>query len=168
MKKLSAIELSKIQSSWMLDGDNLVWARDANGGKKAGDLVGRSIRKSGHENVFLTIDGKLKGFVLARIIWFLRTGEYPELEVEHKDCNPQNNSESNLRLASRSQNMANTMIGRTGNHKKGVYMDKRTGKYYVQVQCEKKVHSLCGFSSFDDAYAARTKLAQSLFGEFAR
>ena len=168
MKKLSQVDIDTIKSSWMLDGDNVVWARNAAGGKKIGDLVGKSVRKSGHENIFLVINGKFRGFVLSRIIWLLRTGEYPELEVEHKDCNPKNNSEENLRLASRSQNMANTRCGRTGNQKKGVFMDKKTGKYHVQVQCCGKVHGIYGFNSFDEAYLARTKLAESLFGEFAR
>jgi hypothetical protein len=105
---------------------------------------------------------------MARIVWFLRTGEYPKLHVEHKDCNPQNNSVENLRLATHSQNMANTSAGRTGNAKKGVYFDKRTSRYYVQVQKDGIVHSKCGFTNFDEAYVCRQVLAKELFGEFAR
>lgn len=167
MKSIRAIskeELSHIQSRWELVGDVIFWKN----GKMAGQKVAASTRASGHQNVYLRYNNKLTGYVLARIVWFLRTGEYPVLLVEHKDCNPKNNSIENLRLANQSQNMANAKFGRTGNQKKGVYYDKRSKKYYTQVQKDGKVYSKAGFVSFNDAYIARQSLANKLFGEFAR
>jgi HNH endonuclease len=164
LKNITQEELNYLKSRWALDGNTLVWKN----GRRKGSPVSVSCRHSGHQNVYMHYNEKLRGYVLARIIWFLRTGEYPDLFVEHKDGNPQNNSVENLRLATQSQNMANTKIGRTGNEKKGVYYDKRVNKYYTQVQKEGKVYSKTGFTSFDDAYAARQSLAHSLFGEFAR
>jgi hypothetical protein len=164
MRVLSSEELSNIKNRWVLDGDTLVWKNGINKGKP----VAKSVLKSGHQNVFLRYDNKLHGYVLARVIWFLRTGEYPSLHVEHKNCNPKDNSTGNLRLASHSQNMANMSIGRTGNTKKGVYLDKRTNIFYVQVQKDGRVHSRCGFKDFESAYLCRQSLAKELFGEFAR
>jgi hypothetical protein len=164
IRKLEQDELDHINASWRLDGDTIVWKR----GRMFGIPVGTSSRKSGHLNVFLHFNKKLRGYSAARIIWFLRTGEYPSLHVEHKDCNPLNNSIENLRLATQSQNMANMYVGRTGNIKKGVYQNKISGKYYVQVQKDGIVHNRCGFLDFDSAYACRQSLAKELFGEFAR
>jgi hypothetical protein len=164
VKKLTDNEMFKIKQSWILDGNVLIWKV----GRCAGKPVATSVRRAGHQNVFLRVDGKLKGFVLARIIWLLRTGEYPDLYVEHRDGNPQNNSVNNLRLATHSQNMANLTVGRTGREKKGVYLNKKSGKYYVQVQKDGIVHGRCGFLNFDDAYIYRQSLAQELFGEYAR
>lgn len=164
IKSLTQRELDYIKSRWVLDGSTLVWRT----GTRAGMPVALSARKSGHQNVFLRVDGKTNGYVLARIIWFLRTGEYPLLYVEHKDGDPTNNSSENLRLATHSQNMANLTVGRTGRAKKGVYLDAKTGKYYVQVQKDGVVHSRCGFTNFDKAYLCRQSLAKELFGEFAR
>ena len=164
LKNISKKELENIKLRWALNGDILFW-KD---GRQNGQKVAFTCRPSGHQNVYMRFEGKLKCYVLARIIWFLRTGEYPSLFVEHKDCNPQNNSVENLRLATQSQNMANAKVGRTGNEKKGVYYDKRVNKYYTQVLKDGTVHSRTGFSSFDDAYVARQSLAHNLFGEFAR
>lgn len=157
-------ELKLISDSWALFGDEIYWKA----GRSKGKIACSTSRKSGHENVYLTVDGKLRGYVKSRIIWFLRTGEYPDRLVEHKDCNPKNNSVENLRLATQSQNMANIQVGRTGKHKKGVYLDKRVGKYYVQVQKDGRVFSKTGFATFDEAYAVRQQMADKLFGEFAR
>jgi hypothetical protein len=133
-----------------------------------GDPVGVSVRKSGHENVYLQVNGKLRGYVLARIVWFLTHGVQAKGVVEHADCNPKNNCPSNLRLATQSQNMANTRVGRTGNTEKGVYQDRRNGKWHFQVCKESKVSGGYGFKTREAAYAARMKKATELFGEFAR
>lgn len=164
IRKISKPEIEHIQNSWVLDGDIVFWKR----GRMIGKPVSISERPSGHQNIFLRYDGKLRGYVLSRIIWLLRHGVYPEILVEHKDCNPKNNSVENLRLSTQSQNMANTRTGRTGRIKKGVYLDIRTQKYYTQVQKDGRVYSKCGFVNFEDAYKARQELAIQLFGEFAR
>jgi hypothetical protein len=164
IRSLSDAELDFIQSSWRLDNNDLYWVK----GRAKGKKVCSSDRRSGHENVYLRYAGKLRGYVKARIIWFFRTGEYPTLYVEHKDCNPKNNSADNLRLATHSENMANASVGRTGRTKKGVYLDKRVGKYYAQVQKDGIVVSKSGFDTFDEAYIARQQIASKLFGEFAR
>jgi hypothetical protein len=161
MKPITQSEKDAIFQSWKLDGDTLVWARNTNRGKLIGDPVGKTVRKSKHENVFLWMGKKQKGFVLARIIWLLRTGDYPSLEVEHKDGNPQNNSVSNLRLATRSQNMANKEA-------KGIWQDKRSGKWHTQIQCEGVVHGKYGFDTPEAAQLYRNAKAVELFGEYTR
>ena len=157
-----------IKSSWKIQEGVLVWARKANGGKNVGDPVGFSVRKAGHKNVYLTIGGKLQGFVYARVVWMLHYGKWPEQEIDHIDCNPQNDAIENLRQASREENNQNTRFGRSGKTCKGTFQDKRTGKWHCQVQAFGKVHGRYGFETEQQAYDARMALAKDLHGEFAR
>lgn len=166
IKTLTQNQMDEIKRSWKIVNDELVWARDTNRGKKINDKVGLSTKKTGHQNVFLYIDGKQKGFVLSRIIWFLTTGEYPIFEIDHIDRNPKNNKFSNLRLANRSENNCNKRgkINRLG--LKGTYQDIRTGKWHCQIQKNGKVHGRYGFNTTYEAYAVRMELAKQLHGEF--
>lgn len=168
MKQRTQRELDAIKDAWRLDGATIVWNRDANRGKRKGDPVGFSTRKSGHRNVYLSIDGKFTGFVYARIVWLLHTGTYPEQEIDHIDCNPTNDHPSNLRLASREENNQNTRFGRTRKTFKGTFQDRRNGKWHCQLQAFGKVHGRYGFDTQEEAYAARQELAKVFHGAFAR
>jgi hypothetical protein len=167
IKPLTQLEIDAIKSSWMTDdGGTLRWKRKPNG-KNIGDIVGTTTKSSGHQNVYLTINKKLKGFVLARIVWFLRTGQYPNLEVEHKDCNPANNSIENLRLSNRSENLCNTKLrsdNKTGY--KGIY--PINDKWIVQVWKNAKCHNLGTYKSIETAITIRNLAIQRFHGEFAR
>jgi hypothetical protein len=168
IKSVSELETQAIKSSWCLRDNVIVWNRFANGGKKIGDAVGYSVRKSGHKNVFLTIDKKQKGFVYARVVWLLHYGQWPIEEVDHIDCNSQNDKIENLRLATRFQNCHNIRYGRTKKEFKGTFQDKRNGKWHCQVQAFGKVYGKYGFTTQEQAYEARQKLANELHGAFAR
>ncbi len=165
---ISEKETQAILSSWKLVDGVIVWSRPANGGKKIGDPVGFSTRKSGHKNIYLFVDGKLRGFVYARVVWLLHYGEWPSQEIDHIDCNSQNDKIENLRIATRFENCQNTRYGRTQRPFKGTYQDKKTGKWHCQIQAFGKVHGVYGFLTQEDAYQARQQLAKKLHGEFAR
>jgi hypothetical protein len=168
LKIVTQEETQAIRTSWALHDGVIVWARNANGGKKIGDPVGFSTRKSGHKNVFLHSGGKLRGYVYARVVWLLHYGEWPSTEVDHIDCNSQNDKIQNLRLATRSQNCHNTRYGRADRPFKGTFQDRRNGKWNCQIQVNGKVHGRYGFSTQQEAYEARLQLAVKLHGEFAR
>lgn len=165
---LTQRQMNEIRRSWKVVDGILVWARDTNRGKKINDPVGMTIRMSGHANVFLTIDGKQKGFVLSRVIWFLTTNEYPVLEIDHIDCNPSNNYFSNLRLANRSEQNCNRQKTRNKFGHKGVYQSRGRGKWYVQIQKDGILHSKCGFDSIEMAVQYRQQAAKNLHGSFAK
>ena len=168
MKIIPQAQLEAVQKSWAIVDGVLVWARDAAGGKKIGDPVGFSSRKSGHRSVVLWHNGKLYGYVYARIVWFLHHGTMPDGEIDHINGDPLDDRVENLRVVTREQNMWNTGKSRTGELKRGYWQDSRTGKYHVQVQCNGKVHGLYGLATEDDARIARGKLASQLHGEYAR
>jgi hypothetical protein len=168
MKIIPEDQLEAIQRSWAVLDSTLVWARNTARGKKIGDPVGFSSRKSGHRNVVLWHKGKLYSYVYARIIWFLHYGVMPDGEIDHINCDPIDDRIENLRVVTREQNLWNTQKSRTGETKHGYYQDKRTGKYHVQVQCNGKVHGIYGLATQEDARIAREKLASQLHGEYAR
>ena len=167
-RKITDAETQAILSSWSLHENSIVWNRTAKGGKSIGDAVGFSVKKSGHRSVFLTIDRKLKGFVYSRVVWLLHYGEWPSGEIDHIDCNPQNDKIENLRIATRFENCQNTRYGRTRKEFKGTFQDKRNSKWHCQVQAFGKVHGKYGFATQEEAFDARQKLAKELHGEFAR
>ena len=82
--------------------------------------------------------------------------------IDHADRDKLNNSIDNLRVATQSQNIANS-----GKPKNNVYWDKRAGKWQVMVMLNKKSHFGGRFVNKEEAIAKATKMREELHGEFA-
>lgn len=82
----------------------------------------------------------------------------PGYEIDHRDGDGLNNKDDNLRLATRSQNMAN----RLSENVKGVY--RRGKRFYARVGQRR----LGGFATEHEASLAYNEAALSLYGEFAK
>lgn len=92
----------------------------------------------------------------------------PPLEVDHKDTNKLNATRDNLRYATRSQNRANrpAQANSTTGYK-GVYLEKRTGKFFARIQKDRKVIHLGTFFNEIEAAEVYDEAAIKHFGEFA-
>jgi hypothetical protein len=167
MKKRSPQELDHIAASWEMREGVLTWKRSAGGGKKIGDPVGLSKLKSGYTNCFLTHNGKLVGYSVGQIAWFLYTGQWADGEIDHKDCNPQNNVFENLRIASREEQCRNRAAGRLGRANKGVYKRDYGNKWSAQIWVNKRCVCLGTFDSEAAAVEVRERATRALHGEFA-
>ena len=167
MKTRYQLELQHIAASWEMRDGVLTWKRKANGNKNVGDPVGLTKRKSGHTNCFLTHNGKLVGYSVGQIAWFLYTGEWASGEIDHKDCNPQNNLFENLRIASREEQCKNRVAGRKGRVNKGVYKRNYGNKWSAQIWVNKRCINLGTFNSEDEAAEIRELATDMLHGEFA-
>ena len=91
-----------------------------------------------------------------------------DYSIDHADNDKLNNSIDNLRVATNSQNLANT--GKYKNNTSGttgVNWDIATGKWKVRVRVNKKTHSGGYFVNKEDAIAKATKMRDELHGEFA-
>ncbi len=88
--------------------------------------------------------------------------------IDHIDGNGLNNQKSNLRIASNSQNMANSRVRRHTSRFKGVSFYKRYGSWHVEIQCNKVRHSIGYFANEVDAALAYDSAAVEYFGAFAR
>lgn len=106
------------------------------------------------------VDGRR--FPVARIIWLWMTGECPTM-----DMNPKNNKWGNLRLASHSQNHANTRVRPdSAVGLKGVR--KKNGRFYARIAKDGVRYHLGSFGTAAAAHNAYATKARELHGEFAR
>ncbi len=96
--------------------------------------------------------------------------ETPEgLEVDHIDGNGLNNQRSNLRNATRSQNLRNQGAKSTNTSgRKGVSLDRQTGKWRARIWLEGKNRNLGSFNCPTAAALAYARASRELHGEFGR
>jgi hypothetical protein len=111
----------------------------------------------------------IKGYLYYahRLAWFYVYRKWPNGDIDHIDLNPENNAISNLRIATKSQNNANT---RSRSHNilgiKGV--SKRGKKYAAMMTIKKRVTYLGLFKTPEKAHAAYLAKAKEVYGEFSR
>lgn len=106
-----------------------------------------------------------KWIKMHRLIMLACKGEI----IDHIDGDGLNNCRSNLRFVSHSQNVKNAGKYKKGGSKyKGVYIQKRTGRFMASIQCDKKRFFVGLFNSEIEAARARDIKAKELHGEFAR
>jgi hypothetical protein len=129
-------------------------------GKEAGKLDGRGYRQ-------IRVEGHV---VLAhRLAWALMTNEWPESQIDHINGDTLDNRWINLRLATRSQNMANTKLRRDNKTGfKGVVRSRTPGKFYAQIGFHGRTINLGTFDSAEEAAQAYRTAAREKFNEFTR
>jgi hypothetical protein len=92
----------------------------------------------------------------------------PELQVDHINRNSLDNRRSNLRLATRQENLQNRSL-RADNTSKliGVYWDKSRNKWHAQIQHNGIAKNLGRFEDKNEAIRARDEAVLKTFGQFA-
>jgi hypothetical protein len=90
-----------------------------------------------------------------------------DLIVDHRDGNGLNNTRGNLRLATASQNAANSRIA--GNPYRGVTFrrDAIARKWLARILVDGQRRSLGTYATAEEAATAYDAAAKQLFGEFA-
>lgn len=113
--------------------------------------------------VVIRIDGVL--YRAHRLAWLYHYGIEPTVFIDHIDMDKSNNRIANLRLATKSQNQANTKARKDNAlGVKGVYFDVKRNKYQVKIRRQ----HIGRFESLADAIAAYVVAAKQEFGDFAR
>jgi hypothetical protein len=94
----------------------------------------------------------------------------PGFEWDHKDMNPRNNCESNLRLATNWQNQANRgkRVGAYSSRFKGVSWNANRRKWVAKISADGRLVFLGYFDVEEDAAKAYDEAAKVYHGEFAR
>lgn len=131
---------------------------------KFGRTLGYIDKSTGYRRIY--ISGQV--YYTVDIAWVLMTGEWPSSTIDHKNRDRADDSWDNLRLASKSQNAANSkMNARNSSGVRGISWDRCNNKWRVTIQVNGKSMNLGRFVDIESAKAAYTKAARQFFGEFA-
>lgn len=128
-------------------------------GRQAGTPSGRNIQ----------LQVNRRRYVAHRIAWCIVYGEFPADMIDHANGDWRDNRIANLRIASRSQNAANSRLPMTNTSGlKGVCWIKRARRWRAQISHNKVHYNIGDFISREEAYKAYCDAALRIYGEFAR
>lgn len=115
-----------------------------------------------HGHRVIEIDGRR--YKASRLAWFYTFGRWPKHEIDHRDRDPSNNRLSNLREATRTENVINRSRTRRNGLPRGVDPNKKG--FMARVRRDGRLYHLGTFPTPEEASAAYEKAATALFGEF--
>jgi hypothetical protein len=136
--------------------------RKSGGGVLAGARAG-GLDAYGHR----TISVMGTRYRSARLAVFYMTGAWPKDDVDHINGDRDDDRWENLRLATRSQNLAN-MRARGKSGVKGACWVEAKGRWKSQIRVDGKNRHLGYFDTVEDAANAYRDAALRHHGEFAR
>lgn len=141
--------------------DGFIYWKTPKQGRKQCNPIGLNTKKERYRRV--TIDGK--ELLQHRVIFTMFYGYCPKY-IDHIDGDIHNNKIENLREATSSENMANSVKTRGISNLKGV-MKEPTGKYSSRICVNRKRLFLGTFPTEEDAHNAYKKASIEHFGEFS-
>lgn len=140
------------------------WPLEGRLGVRVGRPMGY-VEKYGYRRVM--IGGRR--YLAHRLAWFYMTGELPALDVDHKNLCRDDNRWENLRLATDSQNHANTGPPRSNTSGlKGAHWNRFRGYWQSYIKVQGRSHFLGRFDTKEEAHAAYCAAAALFHGEYAR
>jgi len=153
-KEISAEDLEAIKARFDLVDNKLVYKDDHN--KKVG------WKDKGYLRV--KVLGKL--FYQHRVVWFLYTGKWPTIDIDHIDQDKSNNKPKNLRLATNTENCMNRLQQSGKKLPRGVYWSKERNKFRAILCVKGKNKHLGYYETSKDAREAYLNFAKNLYGDF--
>lgn len=117
-----------------------------------------------HGYIRMQVDGV--SYQAHRLAWLYVYGYWPQCDLDHINNERNDNRITNLRLASRSQNLANSRTKRNG--LKGVYFHKKSQTWHARIQINYHKISLGYYDTEQEAHHAYCIAAQKYHGQFAR
>jgi hypothetical protein len=152
------------------DTGEIRWLRDVFNRKRASSELAGFCKefRSGNQYRLITVGGK--EHLAHRLAWFLHFGEWPSGSLDHINRDGLDNRISNLRLASRSQNGANSRK-HSSNPYKGVFpLPSGRWRAIISTRKEGKKHiiHLGSFDTPEQAKEAYLFVARAQWGEYAR
>ena len=133
--------------------------------RKTGKPAGTGTDKDGYPCVQI----RKKRYPCHRIAWVIMTGEWPSVDIDHRNGIRADNRWENLRAATRRQNLGNMKLRPTNKSGfKGVSWHRPTKKWVAQIRDGGRQRYLGVFHTPEEAHQAYCKAAEVIFGEFAR
>jgi hypothetical protein len=150
---------------------NLIWKVSLSNRVKIGDVAGtlnacEFSRSKGYCSV--TIDGKNYG--VHRLVFLYHHGYLTNgMQIDHIDCNRENNRIENLREVTKSQNGQNAKIRSTNTSGiKGVSWNKSRKKWHAQIMLNSKAISLGHHNTLEEAAKVVKEAREKYHGEYGR
>lgn len=132
---------------------------------RIGEIAGRISEEDGGRRIGL--EGRR--YWGNQIAWLYVTGEWPSSDVDHINGMRSDDRFANLRIATRSENLANA---RRPKHNtsglKGANWHAKAGKWRATIKKNRIPIHIGYFDSAAEAHSAYLAKAKELFGEFAR
>lgn len=117
-------------------------------GDEAGSIISEGYRVIGYRKSV---------YMAHRLAWLFMTGEWPKLQIDHKNNIRSDNSWSNLRLATNTQNQQNRRTGRGSSRYIGVSYNPGTNKdavWAARIMLNRKPKWIGRFKCETAAYVA--------------
>ena len=128
-----------------------VWIKSTDKRISIGAVAG-IVNNRGYRRI--KIDGKHRR--AHRLAWLYVHGVWPDGELDHMNRDKLDNRISNLRIATRSENLQNTNIRKNNTSGvKGVWLNKVRRKWVASVHINRKYKHLGHFNTIEEATAAR-------------
>jgi hypothetical protein len=139
-----------------------------------GILSGPSIYIPSSKNVYIRVSaympslGRKRTLLLHRVIYAMYYNKLSTTEfLDHIDLNKHNNAISNLRIATKPQNMQNTNKKKSGNNKYKCVC-KRGNRFEAATTIQKHYIYLGRYDTAEEAALAYNDFAYKTFGQYAR
>lgn len=117
------------------------------------------------DHIFFMIKGRR--ITAHRAAWAIMNGEWPTLQIDHRDTVKSHNWWDNLREATASQNRQNRGMNRNNTSGyKGVTFCKLTGRWAAAIGYNGKNHHLGRYDTPEEAYAIYCAEAKTHHREF--
>jgi hypothetical protein len=91
-----------------------------------------------------------------------------EFDVDHRNGDGLNNQRYNLRLSTRSQNLANRIRCKSQTGYRGVQPEHKSDHFIAQITVDRRRIRIGNFATATDAARAYNEAALKYYGEFAR
>jgi len=165
-----AMDVADLQAAFSYEPrtGELRWKRAPHPRFKVGQLAGKLTHR--HTRM---VEFRGRSLLVHRVIWALMTGEWPPdgLLIDHKNGDASDNRWENLRLATPTQNCANTRLRRGKVLPKGVTTHRKNGRiagYRAHISANGVKSYLGIFPTAEAAHVEYCRAAKAAFGEFMR
>jgi len=162
MQRITAEEL-RSDLDYDPETGHLTWKANRTGVSK-GALAGK-LEKNGYRRITV----RRKVYLAHHLAWLHVTGHWPTKTIDHIDGDPDNNSFSNLRQATMSQQQQNRK--RHSTNKSGFKGVSKTSDGYswrAAIRTNGKTMHLGRFKTPQEAHKIYCAAAEKYFGKFAR
>lgn len=159
------VDRAKEALTYFPETGELVWATKISRKIVVGTQAATNTGSDGYRR--LQIDGVQ--YLAHRVIWLIMTSKWPKQDIDHIDRDRSNNRWSNLREASRAQNLWNTT--HRPNNKSGfkhVSWHPQSSRWRARMTINGKYVSLGLFLTPEEAFAEVCRATTEHRGSFAR